>query len=88
MPQWSFQPDQSKQLSLSYTKKTSRASIEIDQPKEEGQQTIKTLRAAQITHDFHYAAKSTQLASLPAAQRRQSWVCHAQYTSSQSQPLK
>ena len=31
---------------------------------------MKTLRSASITHDFHYAAKSTQLASSPAAQRR------------------
>ena len=44
--QWSFQLDQSKQLSLSYSKKISGASIEIDQPEEEGEQTIKTLRSA------------------------------------------
>ena len=42
MAHWSFQPDQSKQLSLSYSKKISGASIEIDQPEEEGEQTIKT----------------------------------------------
>ena len=46
MAQWSFQPDQSKQLSLSYSKKISGASIEIDQPEQEGEQTIKTLRSA------------------------------------------
>ena len=33
-------------LSLSYSKKISGASIEIDQPEEEGEQTIKTLRSA------------------------------------------
>ena len=46
MAQWSFQPDQSKQLSLSYSKKISGASIEIDQPEQEEGQTIKTLTSA------------------------------------------
>ena len=67
-----------KAIKLKLFKKRSGASIEIDQPEEEGEQTIKTLRSAYITHDFHYAAKSTQLASSPIAQRRQSRVCHAQ----------
>ena len=45
--QWSFHPDRSKQLSLpKLFKKVSGASIEIDQPEEEGEQTIKTLRSA------------------------------------------
>ena len=46
MAQWSFQADQSKQLRLSYSKKISGASIEFDQPEQEGEQTIKTLRSA------------------------------------------